>query len=825
MARDLCREIIGNLTGKPVSDADVVRLEKIVAKRAQAISDRTPSLTPNEAITQAAELAIAEARGAVAAKKRAALLNEGKRQAATAQITAQWAANPGLGLRSLVNGTQRNVASARISAAGQQDAVRAQLVGGFHASLSKLGKEDMRLFLSDAIEPDVARALWQLDMAKPDFKGIDPAGVRIAQVIHKYQELSRGMANKEGAAIGKYAGYITRASHDIVRIARDERAWKDAANKMFDLPRMLAETDFPNSDAMLDSLYRSLSTGLHLKATTPDPTAKRGLGSLANRLAKERVIHYKDADGFVAYNQQFGAGNLRESVISGLEHSARSIGLMQVLGTNPAAFLDSMEGQLSKRLKARKATTADQVERFQKDTRAAKDRLREVDGSLDIPGNSTLATYSQGIRTVQSMSSLGGSLLSSFADMGIFIVSARHNGINVFQAASAVTHGLFKGRSRPEQVELAASLGVVFESLSGKMASRFSIDEGGRGAMSSAQQFFFKLNGQQWWTDSLRFAAAEMLSHNLAGQAGKAWAALDPRLARTLGLYGLDEAKWNAARAAVQKAPDGNAFISPDVIQDEATQRALRAYFTDQNSYLLLSPDSETRYLTKAGTQKGTAAGELVRFMSQFKSYTFAFTQRMIGRELMGNIDPNIRGTAALRAAAMNGQAMVGLAQLFLMTTIFGYLAMSMKDLVKFKTPRDPSDPKTALAAMQQGGGMGIMGDFFFGQQNRMGGGFIGTLAGPTAGDIEAIANIYFTGREAALDPSKKAKLGDDFFRLIYGNTPGNNLFWTKPLLDYLIMWNLQETMNPGAMQRMERNAQKQGQEFYISPSQRVQEQ
>lgn len=827
MARELCQEIIGNIIGKPISEAEIARLEKQVAKRARDLREATPSLTENEAVTQAAESIAAQHLVAINAKKRAALLNEGKRLQAVGAISANWGDQLGLGVRSLVTGTQRNVRGARVSAAGQQDVVRAQLLGGFHASMAKLGPEDLRLFLSDAVEDDIARALWQFSQDAPDaaaLKKLNPAAVRIAEVINQYQELARGMANKEGASIGKYAGYIMRSSHDIVSIAKSEAEWKATANATFDLPRMLSEMDYANSDEMIDALYQALSSGLHLKASEGQVTGgKRGLGSLGNRLSKARVIHYKDADAFMAYNQRFGAGNLREAVVSGLDRSANAIGLMQVMGTNPAAFIDSLETQLAKTLKG-KNPDAKTVTRFREDIEDARKRLREVDGTMDIPGNSTIAQWSASFRMLQTMASLGGSLLSSVSDLGTFIVSARHNGINPFQAAGAAVGGLLKGRSRPEQVELASALGVVFESMAGKMASRFSLDDGVRGGISAAQQAFFKLNGQTWWTDSLRFAAAEMLSHNLASHAGKSFDALPPMLAKTLGLYGLDAKGWDVARAAVADA-NGRSFISPDGIKDAGVAKALRAYFTDQNGYLLLSPDAETRYLTKLGTQKGTAAGELVRFMAQFKSFTIAFSQRLAGRELISHINPNVRGAGVWREAAMSGQALLGMANLIAMSTLFGYLAMSMKDIVKGKEPRDPTDVKTALAAMQQGGGLGIMGDFLFGQQNRMGGGFIGTLAGPAAGDLENVAQIFFSAREAALDPEKEAKLGDDLWRLTYSNLPGNNLFYVKPILDYLVLWNFQEMLNPGAMQRMEKRAQDQGQEFFISPSQRVAEQ
>ena len=44
--------------------------------------------------------------------------------------------------------------------------------------------------------------------------------------------------------------------------------------------------------------------------------------------------------------------------------------------------------------------------------------------------------------------------------------------------------------------------------------------------------------------------------------------------------------------------------------------------------------------------------------------------------------------------------------------------------------PRDPTDHKTIIGAMFQGGAAGIYGDFLFGRVNRFGGGFTETAIG-----------------------------------------------------------------------------------------------
>jgi hypothetical protein len=836
MAREVCQQIIANLTGREVSEAEVLRLEKRVQARIRRMQANDATLTENNAIRESINEIVAEDTAAVTAKRRAALLNEGKRLQAQGKITSgAWGKQYGLGLRSLVTGTQRNVKGARISAGGQQLAAEVTLSGGLQGGISALGRDVWKLFTSDALETDIARALYALRRDVPDqitLAKLHPTAVKIAEVIGRMQELARVMANKEGAAIGKIDGYITRQAHDVARIARDREGWMAMARQTFDLPRMQADMGFDSVDAMLESLYEPLSTGLHLKvsADKPNATVKRGLGSLANKLSKERVIHFKGADEFMAYNRDFGAGNLRESVAHGLSQSAKSIGLLQVMGTNPAAFLDAMASNLERELKKTKPDAA-AVKRFTADIAKARSRLKTIDGSNSIAGSEILANASMIYRSLKTISSLGGSMISSFNDVASFIVSARHNGINGFQAFDAAMRGIFSARQPHERAELASTLGVMFDSLNGHVANRFNPDEGLTGKASFVMQKYFQANLQNWWTDGLRFAAAQMLSHNLGLHAGKTLSELEPALAKTLNLYGVDEAGWNEARKAVRNR-GGNAYLAPELIKDENVKRAMQAYFSDQNGYLVLTPDAETRHLVTLGTQRGTVAGEAARLLMQFKAFTVSFNQRMIGRELVGNVGIDTRGAGdVLAAAAKSGSAWGGMSQLMVMTTLFGYASMYAKDTLKGKTPRDPTDPHTAIAAALQGGGLGIMGDFLFANASRTGSDPLINALGPAAGDADATIKLLLAMREVPLetDPEKRQakveKIGDDLFKLSRSNIPGNNLFYVKPVMDYLFMWHLQEAMNPGAMARMEKQAAATGQTYFVSPSQRVAEQ
>lgn len=56
--------------------------------------------------------------------------------------------------------------------------------------------------------------------------------------------------------------------------------------------------------------------------------------------------------------------------------------------------------------------------------------------------------------------------------------------------------------------------------------------------------------------------------------------------------------------------------------------------------------------------------------------------------------------------------------------------------------------------------------------------------------------------------------------RFLVNNTPFVNLFYTRMALDYLVLYHLQEAMNPGFLQRMEqRVAQQNAQSYWLQPS------
>ena len=237
---------------------------------------------------------------------------------------------------------------------------------------------------------------------------------------------------------------------------------------------------------------------------------------------------------------------------------------------------------------------------------------------------------------------------------------------------------------------------------------------------------------------------------------------------------------------------------------------SLRAFYIDRPETAVIQPDAETLAIMRQGTQAGTAYGELLRFIGQFKSFGVAFTQKILGREVYGY------GSDSIGQGLSNLQGIRGLANVILMTTLFGYGAMASKDLIKGRNPRDPRDFKTWAAAMIQGGGLGIYGDFLLGETDRFGGDLLSKLAGPVPGlisDVDKIRSAAMRGEDVAATS----------LRTLINNTPFASLFYTRMALDYTILYEIQESLNPGYLRRMEQRAMKENnQTYWLRPSEAI---
>jgi hypothetical protein len=173
---------------------------------------------------------------------------------------------------------------------------------------------------------------------------------------------------------------------------------------------------------------------------------------------------------------------------------------------------------------------------------------------------------------------------------------------------------------------------------------------------------------------------------------------------------------------------------------------------------------------------------------------------------------PIIYGRPGQSVASRLGDFSLIMAQ----SAALGYVAMETKRLLRGQEAFNITEMNNRIfwAALAQGGGLGLYGDFLFGEVNRFGNSKLETLAGPTAGTIASLGDLL-----------SQARPGEDFkesqaLSLGLRNLPFGNLWYAKGALDYLLVYHIQEALNPGVLARREQRLRREeGRGYWLPPS------
>lgn len=735
-------------------------------------------------------------------------------------IFAALPGRPDVALTAMNVGTNRAIKGGRASVDTRQKEMAANFLGTAMSEMRKAGVLDFFRNADEPFERLIGREMEQLNLSdgKPGITK-NAEALKIAQVLNKVTESARVLQNDAGAYIAKRNGFVASQSHDMAKMYRaGYEKWRD-----YIYPR-LAEFTFnlvENEEDFMRATYNELVNGRHhmVDGDQAPPAGVELYGNRAAKASEARVLHFKSFDDWYDYNQNFGSGTLREATINGWQKAAKNIGIMQVWGTNPKdAFMRTVKQLQDKNVGNKKVY--DKLK-----DQALINQFDQIDGTASIPGNITLAEIGAGTRAVNTMAKLGGSTVSSIVDPATMGAEMRYQTGSFLKGHALAIEARLTAVPESLRAETTDLMGVGVDGLLGNIIHRWDAGDGTIGMLSKATNLFFKLNLQTWWDDSGRRGFGMVMARELAQKSKLAYSAIGEDLSRVLQLYDIGQKEWDLVRRYTKTAEDGREYITPDIAREipdseiiayrsgdkltagqirrtrQELEQKLRMYFIDRSEYAILRPGARERAIMYQGLKPGTPMGEVARLFWQFKSYSVAFLTKAWGREIYGRGTPSVTG------------AIANIAPMILTTTALGYLAMSLKDMLKGKTPRPVDDFATWTAAMTQGGGLGIYGDFMFGNYNRFGTSFWATVLGPTAGNVEDVAKLWAAARNGD-DTAAKS------LRLIQNNLPFANLFYLRPALDYMLLYDLQEAVSPGSVRRLERKIKKENdQQFFMPPS------
>jgi hypothetical protein len=686
-------------------------------------------------------------------------------------------------------------------------------------AIRNLGKDAWNDFSEGRIDLEIMREMIG-----------EPTGVKgakdIARILKESQNSWRLRLNDLGANIGELDDWITRTTHNTEKMAaaskssrliEDNRlAWVEYIQARLNLKRTFADVNDPlEISKILNSIYDSLMTGDHLKHGGTNSIY--GTKNVTNRLNSSRVLHFKDLQARQEYNIKFGEPSLQTSVFNVLTSSAKNIVMMQELGTNPQDTFNKILALLKKKYKNSdyKIVRDLNFENFQ-------GAFSQIDGSINVIGSQTLAKIGIVVRGTGDMARLGGTVITSFADLAPYMGTTNFQGRGLLTGLFEAINGLLGGNNRAAMEALEVVSNSIVVSNRGNV-----FGDGGdlTGSIGNLRNKFFKWNGLNGWVASLKSSMALGVAKFYGSLSETKFFNLEKRERNFLTLYGIDEGKWDMLRSIKSLAVDNKRYLTAEGAKDisdsvinkylgrKLSARELRNFkndleltwrnvLNDQGTHGTPEPDTQIRAITTMGSIKGTYMGELNRFIMQYKNFSVSLYKKILRREMdsYGPDESKLIGASMLASTLMLG-------------TIFGYIVLSVKDMLSGRSPRDPKKLSVIMQSFVQGGGGGIYGDFLMSEiQNQYGNGIFETALGPTASDIKKFIDMVKTMNEP-----KKA--GKKFLELAEGHTPFINLYYTKAAYDYLIGYQIKEYLDPGFFKRMkDRNEENRGQTYYFKP-------
>jgi len=852
MAKNTCITRIENLLKE--SSFTGVKKDEIINSLKQAMAERRLNRIDEINVDDIAKDVSSQIKAQKIIDRANALNDEIIRRKRTQFIIDNYQGVEEEGLMALIVGSNEIRPGARDSVAVAQDTVQANLVNSFKQKIREAGLDKLFTNADLKTQKRIAQVMeeagaQQTDIekragTKPPITEKNPEIKKLGIIMEEHSEAVRIMLNDRGANIPKLWGWVVKHNHDQFNVraatetlgmklsdvkadanlkGTDEnynknfKSWKNFTSKYLD--ERTFDTVDDRDDFFVDVYNSLVGNKIQLAEGVDNVFGSRNVTKAAGG---KRVLHFKSAADWFTYHEKFGHGNLQETFLSGLLTAGRNIGMIDKLGSNPKANFDKIRIAVYNHVKkSRRDSSKLASENY------FKKFYMQIDGSNHTVENFTLAKYGSIIRMIQNITKLGGAAVSALTDIGLYGSEMKdQGGKTLLGGMGDAFTALGKIKNTKQKKEIAEMLGLMVDGSIHDLAGRNQVgDNLSRGA-TQVQKTFFKFNLLQWWTNTLKESAMLGMANYYARQKNLSYNKLNKQLQLLFTKFNIDSNKWDVIRKnAMVKADDGMEFVNIGALDkisdadikkitgiDNLTKReaqiekekfkySVSGMLLDRTLFAVIQPDARVKGIMKQGTLAGTPIGEAVSFLGQFKGFPIAIYNKVIGRDI-----------AYMKAGPNQdiGRGARGIAATIVTSALLGYASMTIKDLLKGRSPRDPSKLKTVLASLLQGGGLGLYGDVLFKEQ-RDGATIIAGLAGPgatTAADVLLAINYGIRG--------EGGKAGKAAYRAVSSNIPFMNLFYIKTVYDYLIGFNMMETMSPGALKRVERRMKKDYNQEYL---------
>jgi len=332
------------------------------------------------------------------------------------------------------------------------------------------------------------------------------------------------------------------------------------------------------------------------------------------------------------------------------------------------------------------------------------------------------------------------------------------------------------------------------------------VDDKFSSALNQVNRWTFKINGLSGHVSRLQGSVAVAMSKHVGAQAGKGFSELNERLLRTLKSHRINEIDWSVISLAQKEKSQFGDLLTPESIENIPNEKIKALGVVNVERY---KRDLSSKYAAAITDYAQFSTGEIRPTVRALISGKGIVKEDSIASAIWGAIFQlksfSINELVTAKRTLQSGD-MGAIIHLAVGYTAMGYLTLALKDIVDGKEPRDPTSPEVFAESMVRGGVGGILGDLAFSTaQSDDAFSAIGkTMVGPSFSysidAIRAVSKLY--DKDTGTIDIEKAD--QDLLKLGIRSFPFQNLFYVRPILNYLFLSKIQESLDPDHISKME---------------------
>ncbi|KQG35915.1 hypothetical protein [Acinetobacter baumannii] len=653
----------------------------------------------------------------------------------------------------------------------------------------------------------------------------DALAKKISDKMGDVFETMRDRFNRNGGDIGDLGNkFGLPQTHNLEKIVKEgKEQWVNDVLPDQDVSMFVHEDGSYYSQqeirSLLEYTYDTLSSDGANKIEVGRQATGGGTSKVTNRHGESRVLHFKDADAWLRYQNKYGGLPLVDLVEAHINGLSKDIAMVENLGSNPKTALKILMDAAAK-----KDWEKGIDENKTKSSRKRIETMFDEFSGGNSPQSQVLANLGTSYRSMNIFSMLGGTTITSITDQATIAKTAHVHGLSYRKAFGELLSQLNPANKADR--ELAHSLGLATEEMLGSIA-RWSDD-----GLTSTHGMTAKLARISSGIATQVMRASFLNALTSASKVGftkllmekygrlsrsKAWNDLDVQDRELLSNTGLDERAWQVFQLAepvvdrkgnqlmsarsIYEIPDEKltSFGDPKQVKDQVASQ-LQAHLLDEQGMAVIEAGLREKTLINVGA-RGTIAGEIFRGIVQFKSFSVAFLMR--------------HGSRTMAQEGLKGKAAYAI-PLFVMTTLLGGLVVQLKELLNGNDPQtmwDSDDPKKAssffVRSAVQGGGLSFLGDILVAGTDTSGRDAHSFVAGPLGSDFESLLSLT-VGNLTQYNEGKDTNFGNEAFKFVKGKVPAQNLWYTKAAINRMVFDEMQDTIAPGYREKALRKAERQ---------------